>query len=108
MHFLATYTKLGDHAYIMQIGESIADRNRGGGDSDEESVIDELENLHMTDVVYRYESSIYSTSTDGSQSNRLTPVPDDANSELHPKLKRTTRNIHICRKINHSLVCFFV
>lgn len=80
----------------MQIGESTTERNRGAGDSDEESVYDELENLHMTDVVYKYESSIYSTSTDGSQSNRLTPVPDDANSELN--IQNKTKASFIFRK----------
>lgn len=63
----------------MQLNEN---EKRGGVvDSDDESVCVELDNLHMTDIAYQYESSIYSSSSDGSQSNRLTPIPDDANSE---------------------------
>lgn len=81
-HFIlisATYKKIGDRAFTMQIVGTSNDRNQGA-DSDEESVYDVLRNLHMTDVNYEYESSIYSTSSDGS-SHRLTPVPDDANSK---------------------------
>lgn len=51
------------------------------GDSDgEESVGIEWDNLYMTDVKYKYESSIYSSSSDDAESNRLSPVLDDANS----------------------------
>lgn len=99
---LATYTQLSNQAYIKKIGDTTTDRNRGGGDSDEESVCSELENLHMTDVQYKYESSIYSTSSDGSQSNRLTPVPDDANS------KSISRgNVSVCVEEHFKNVCYF-
>lgn len=72
----------------MQLSENVNEPKGGGGgvgvaDSDDESVYTELNNLHMTDIAYKYESSIYSSSSDGSQSNRLTPVPDDANSKFY-------------------------
>lgn len=54
---------------------------RAPADSDgEESVGIEWDNLYMTDVVYKYESSIYSSGSDEIESHRLSPVPDDANS----------------------------
>lgn len=82
MSFAATYKKIDEHAYIMQLSENANEGKRGAADSDDESVCVELNNLHMADIAYKYESSIYSSSSDGSQSNRLTPVPDDANSEF--------------------------
>lgn len=82
MLFPATYKKIGEHAYIMQLSNSANEGKGAAADSDDESVGVELNNLHMTDIEYKYESSIYSSSSDGSQSNRLTPVPDDANSKL--------------------------
>lgn len=51
-------------------------------DSDEEDNSDELQNLHMTDIIYKYESSVCSSSSDESESHRLSPIPDDANSNI--------------------------
>lgn len=51
-------------------------------DSDDESVCVELDNLHMTDVAYKYESSVCSWSDDESVSDRMSPVQEDANSEF--------------------------
>lgn len=62
----------------MKIDSDAGDQNQGD-DSDDECV--ELKNLHMTDVAYKYESSVCSSTTDGEQSCRLSPVPDDANSK---------------------------
>lgn len=56
--------------------------------SDDESVCVELDNLHMTDVAYKYESSVCSSSDDESVSDRLSPVQDDANSEFHMICKK--------------------
>lgn len=93
LFFLATYKKIGDHAYIMQINDGMNERLRitsttttsaaaaAAADSDgEESVGIEWDNLYMTDVVYKYESSNCSSSSDDNESHRLSPVPDDANS----------------------------
>lgn len=96
----AAYQKIGEKAFRMQINDGGRERkpSGGGGDSDDESACFELENLHMTDVVYKYESSIYSSSSDGSESNRLTPIPDDANSKFNrftncaERNERTLRN----------------
>lgn len=51
------------------------------GDSDgEESVGIEWDNLYMKDVQYKYESSIYSSSSEEAEDHRLSPIQDDANS----------------------------
>lgn len=70
----------------MQI---IKNANQGarGAESSDESECDDLDDLHMADIAYKYESSICSSSSDGSQSNRLTPVPDDANSNNMPSIR---------------------
>lgn len=60
----------------------LSDNTKATGDSDDESVCEELGNLHMTDIAYKYESSIYSSSDDESVSDRLSPVQDDANSKF--------------------------
>lgn len=65
----------------MKIDPDAASKNQA--DSDDESECAELKNLHMIEVVYKYESSECSSSSDGSESNRLSPIPDDANSESH-------------------------
>lgn len=89
--YLATYKKIGEHAYIMQINDGMNERLRitgtaatGAGaavDSDgEESAGIEWDNLYMTDVQYKYESSIYSSSSDEEEDHRLSPIQDDANS----------------------------
>lgn len=95
--FAATYTPVGKNAYIMHINDGMNERIRITGtaatpvtvaetmttaaDSDgEESVGIEWDNLYMTDVAYKYESSIYSSSSEEMESHRLSPVPDDANS----------------------------
>lgn len=51
------------------------------GDSDgEESIGIEWDNLYMKDVQYKYESSIYSSSSEEAEDHRLSPILDDANS----------------------------
>lgn len=89
----ATYEKIGEHAYIMQLNDG-NERLRISGataasssaaaaaaDSDgEESVGIEWDNLYMKDVQYKYESSIYSSSSEEAEDHRLSPIPDDANS----------------------------
>lgn len=88
---LDTYEKIGEHAYIMQLNDGMNERLRitgtaaaaaaGAGDSDgEESVGIEWDNLYMKDVQYKYESSIYSSSSDEAEDHRLSPILDDANS----------------------------
>lgn len=52
-------------------------------DSDEEEELVVLENLHMSHLNYKYESSICSSDSEDVESLRLSPVPDDANSKLH-------------------------
>lgn len=76
----------------MQINDGMTERLRitgpagtgnaaAAGDSDgEESVGIEWDNLYMTDVQYKYESSIYSSSSDDEEDHRLSPIQDDANS----------------------------
>lgn len=77
----------------MQVNDGMNERLRitGGtatgataaatADSDgEESVGIEWDNLYMSNVEYKYESSIYSSSSDETDSHRLSPIPDDANS----------------------------
>lgn len=74
--------KIGERAFIVQNSQNISNVTPAPADSDEEdNDVDEI-NLHMTDIEYKYESSIYSSSSDESQSTRLSPVPDDANSEF--------------------------
>lgn len=74
--------KFGEHAFIVQSNQSINETNTTAAvDSDGEEIDTELVNLHMTDVEYKYESSIYSSSSDGSESYRGSPVLDDANRE---------------------------
>lgn len=64
----------------MKLSENV-NEGKGGGDSDDESVCAELDNLHMTELVYKYESDTYSSSDDGSESRTDSPVMlDDANS----------------------------
>lgn len=63
----------------MELNQKSCDANTGDSDDEENNV--ELENIHMQDTKYKYESSIYSSDSDGSESHRLTPVPDDANSK---------------------------
>lgn len=65
----------------MKIDPDAASKNQA--DSDDESECAELKNLHMSKVVYKYESSECSSSSDGSVSNRLSPIPDDANSKSY-------------------------
>lgn len=65
----------------MQMGKNASQAARTV-DSDEESECDDMDDLHMADIDYKYEESICSSSSDGSQSNRLSPVPDDANSKI--------------------------
>lgn len=86
LSFVVSYEKLGERAFIVQRNQytTTAGRRRLSArtDSDEEdNDVDEI-NLHMTDIGYKYESSVYSSSSDESQSTRLSPVPDDANSEF--------------------------
>lgn len=79
MSFQGAYKKLGDKAYIVQNPlEDASNEN----DSDEEEHCVNTENLHMSALEYKYESSIYSSSSDESVSDRLSPVPDDANSKI--------------------------
>lgn len=81
---LATYKKISDKAYEMEITEKPSDARTGAaGDSDEEDNIVEFEELHMQEIKYKYEESICASSSDGSESHRLTPVPDDANSKCN-------------------------
>lgn len=83
--------KIGEHAYTMKINDGMNEKLRitgttgtgaaPAGDSDgEESVGIEWDNLYMTDVQYKYESSIYSSSSDEVEDHRLSPIQDDANS----------------------------
>lgn len=88
----ATYTKIAEKAYIMHIMDGMKERTRltsctdvvtltAAADSDgEESVDIEWNNLYMKEVVYKYESSIYSSSSEEYESHCLSPIPDDANS----------------------------
>ncbi|XP_055303842.1 translation initiation factor eIF-2B subunit epsilon isoform X2 [Sitodiplosis mosellana] len=105
----ATYKKISEHAYSMQLSENMNVARGADVDSDDESVCIEQNNLHMTDMTYEYESSIYSSSSDGSQSNRLTPVPDDANiflTEVIDSLERgykdKTKPDYLILEINSS------
>lgn len=78
---VVTYLKLDERAFIVQGIYNTSNVTPAPVDSDEEdNDIDEI-NLHMTDIEYKYESSICSSSSDESQSTRLSPVPDDANSK---------------------------
>lgn len=63
----------------MKIDPDVTSKNQA--DSDDESECTELKNLYMSEIVYKYESSECTSSSDGSESNRLSPIPDDANSE---------------------------
>lgn len=93
IHFIpVTYTKIGDKAYTMKIDQDAAGADTNH-DSDDEDDLVELKNLHMSDVVYKYESSIYSSSSEGSRSNQLSPIPDDANS-MFDRLS-CVRSIHL-------------
>lgn len=69
---------MGESAYIMKIDHN---RTEGDADSDDDDHIVELKDLHMTDVLYKYESSLCSSTTDGAESHCLSPIPDDANSK---------------------------
>lgn len=62
----------------MKLNDGLNDRRISEG---EESLGFEWDNNpYMTDVQYRYESSICDSSSDEEDSNRLSPVMDDANS----------------------------
>lgn len=50
-----------------------------GNDSDEEETFVNTENVHMSALEYKYESSIYSSDSEESVSDRLSPPLDDAN-----------------------------
>lgn len=77
-----SYEELGDSAFIIQRHSHGADAAIAADDSDEEDNVVEEVNLHMTDVEYKYESSICSSNSDDSHSNCLSPAPDDANSKF--------------------------
>lgn len=77
---IVTYKKIGERAFIMQKNKNLDTGARA--DSDEESECDDLDDLHMGEIVYKYEESICSSSSDGSESDRLSPIPDDANSKI--------------------------
>ena len=76
------YVKLGERAYIQQSTSDERGKPDATADSDEEDNLGEIVNLHMSALEYKYESSIYSSSSDDEESDRQSPVPEDANSKI--------------------------
>lgn len=66
----------------MELSENVRETKEGAADSDEEIVCEQVNNLHMFKITYRYDEDNYSTSSDGSLSNCHSPIPDDANSKF--------------------------
>lgn len=77
------YRKLGSNAFVLEPNISINTHSKDAVDSDEEEDLVPLENSYMSNLNYKYESSIYSSSSDDAESDRQSPVPEDGNSELH-------------------------
>lgn len=80
LRLTGTFKKLGEKAYLLQNPQKEVST---ANDSDEEEnfVNTEKENLHMSKLEYKYESSVYSSDSEESVSDRLSPPPDDENSE---------------------------
>lgn len=77
------FRKLSNQAYVLETSVAPTTALKDATDSDEEEDLITFDHLYMSNLNYKYESSIYSSSDDDAESDRQSPVPDDANSELH-------------------------
>lgn len=76
-----TYKKLGDKSFIKASQGRKTSQSKAANESDDDDEEEIEVEVFMNELEYKYESSIYSSSSDESDSSRLSPVPDDANSK---------------------------
>lgn len=76
----ASYIKLSDKAFIKSSQGRKSSQSKAANESDDEDNEEAKVEVYMNELEYKYESSIYSSSSDESDISRLSPVPDDANS----------------------------